>query len=175
MSIADARQNSVAWRAVQSKPRYEKVVAALLTEKGFEILLPTYTSRRKRSDRYVDLTVPLFPTYLFCRCRGTHLTPVLNTCGVVRVVGTRENPAIVDDEEIDRLSLMMHSKLDLEPWDFVSEGQLVKIQNGPLRGLTGIVIGRDPHKRKFLVSIMLLQRSATVSLQPEWVELEQSA
>jgi transcription antitermination factor NusG len=174
-SITEPRHDDLAWRAVQSRPRYENVVAALLAGKGFDVLLPTYATRRKRIDRYVDLTVPLFPTYLFCRCKGTHLAPVLNTVGVTKVVGTRNTPAIVDDEEIDRLRLMMHAKLDLEPWEFVSEGQLVNVQSGPLKGLSGIVIGRDCHKRKLLVSIMLLQRSAAVSLEPEWIEVEQSA
>lgn len=172
MWTSSIQQCGLPWRAIQLRPCYEKVAARLLVQKGYDVFLPTYVSRRKRSDRYVDLAVPLFPAYLFCRCEGARLSPLLNTSGVVRILGTRVNPAIIDDAEMDRLFAMTRANLDLEPWNFIADGQRVRIESGPLRGLEGIVTGRDPSKRKFLVSITLLRRSATVSLNPEWVAID---
>jgi transcription antitermination factor NusG len=175
MSNAVASQYARAWRAIQSRHFHEKIVARLLITKGYEVFLPTYRSLRKRSDRCIDLEVPLFPGYLFCRCEGAYLSPVLNTCGVTRVLGSRDNPAIVEEAEIDRLMVMTRSRLDLEPWTFVAAGQTVHIHSGPLQGIEGIVVGRDDRQRKLLVSITLLQRSATVSLKPEWLAARQAA
>ena len=91
--------------------------------KGYEVFLPTCKSRRQRSDRYVTLELPLFPGYLFCRCAEPHISSVLNTCGVLRVLGTRESPAVVNEEEIRHLATVTRAKLDLQPCAFITSGQ----------------------------------------------------
>jgi len=55
------------WFAVQTRSRYENLVATLLRGKGYELFLPIYKSRRRWSDRIKELELPLFPGYLFCR------------------------------------------------------------------------------------------------------------
>ncbi|HEV2988334.1 MAG TPA: transcription termination/antitermination NusG family protein [Candidatus Angelobacter sp.] len=172
MSISQTQRYVGSWRAIQSRPCYEKIAAQLLATKGYEVFLPVYQSLRKKSDRSVNLEVPLFPGYLFCRCDGSYVSPILNTCGVMRILGTRGNPAIVEESEIDRLMAMTRAKLDLEPWSFIESGQAVRIQSGPLRGIEGIVIARDDRRHKLLVSITLLRRSAIVSLDPQWLIVE---
>jgi len=52
-----------AWFAVQTRSRYENLVATLLRGKGYELFLPIYKSRRRWSDRikavsYTHLTLP---------------------------------------------------------------------------------------------------------------------
>ena len=141
----------------------------VLTEKGYEVFLPTCKSRRQRSDRYVTLELPLFPGYLFCRCAEPHISSVLNTCGVLRVLGTRESPAVVNEEEIRHLATVTRAKLDLQPCAFITSGQKVRIHRGPLCGVEGIITGFDSRRQKVVVSISLLQRSAAVSLEPDWL------
>src|SRR4051812_23329447 len=63
----DSTESNHPWFAVQVRPRFEKVVAHVLENKGFEHLLPLYSVSRQRSDRTVGLQLPLFPGYLFCR------------------------------------------------------------------------------------------------------------
>jgi len=106
-----------------------------LTEKSYEVFLPTCKNRRQRSDRYVTLELPLFPGYLFCRCAEPHISSVLNTCGVLRVLGTRESPAVVNEEEIRHLATVTRAKLDLQPCAFITSGHKVRIHRGPLCGV----------------------------------------
>jgi len=94
---------------------------------------------------------------------------VLNTCGVLRVLGTRESPAVVNEEEIRHLATVTRAKLDLQPCAFITSGQKVRIHRGPLCGVEGIITGFDSRKQKVVVSISLLQRSGAVSLEPEWL------
>jgi transcription antitermination factor NusG len=94
---------------------------------------------------------------------------VLNTCGVLRVLGTRESPAVVNEEEIRHLATVTRAKLDLQPCAFITSGQKVRIHRGPLCGVEGIITGFDSRRQKVVVSISLLQRSAAVSLEPEWL------
>jgi transcription antitermination factor NusG len=168
-SAAQAAGGTVPWRAVYLRPRYEAVSARYLTEKGYEVFLPTCKSRRRRSDRYVTLEIPLFPGYLFCRCASPHISAVLNTSGVLSVLGTRERPAVVNEEEIQYLATMTRANVDLQPWGFLTSGQKVRIHRGPLCGVEGIITGFDSRKQKVVVSISLLQRSAAVSLEPRWL------
>lgn len=168
-STSNGGLEAVPWRAVYLRSRYEAVSARYLTEKGHEVFLPTCKSRRQRSDRYVTLELPLFPGYLFCRCAERHISSILNTCGVLRVLGTRESPAVVNEEEIQHLATVTRAKLDLQPCAFITSGQKVRIHRGPLCGVEGIITGFDSRKQKVVVSISLLQRSAAVSLEPEWL------
>jgi transcription antitermination factor NusG len=129
--------------------RYEAVAARFLTEKGYQVFLPTCKSRRQRSDRSVPLELPLFPGYLFCRCAEPHISSVLNTCGVLRVLGTRESPAVVNEEEIRHLATVTRAKLDLQPCAFITSGQKVRIHRGPLCGVEGIITGFDSRKHHY--------------------------
>jgi len=171
-STSNGGLEAAPWRAVYLRPRYEAVSARYLTEKGYEVFLPTCKSRRQRSDRYVTLELPLFPGYLFCRCAEPHISSVLNTHGVLRVLGTRESPAVVNEEEIRHLAAVTRANLDLQPCAFITAGQKVRIHRGPLCGVEGIITAFDSRRQKVVVSISLLQRSAAVSLEPEWLTPE---
>jgi len=161
-----------AWRAVQTRPCHEKTATQHLQSRGYEVFLPTHHTRRRRTDRYVTLEIALFPGYLFCRCERARLSSVLSIPGVVRILGTRGQPAVLADVEIARLATIAQASIDVQPWKFTPSGTLVRLQAGPLRGLDGIVIGCDDRKEKLLVSVTMLQRSAVVSIDPGWLPIE---
>src|ERR1700680_3289427 len=84
--------NSVSWFALQIRSRWEGTTAGLLRDKGLETLLPPYTAKRKWSDRFKVVELPLFPGYVFCRFDVHDRLPVLITPGVISVVGRGKNP-----------------------------------------------------------------------------------
>jgi hypothetical protein len=55
------------WYALQIRPRFEKLAARHLNDKGYEGYLPVYTARRRWSDRMKSVEVPVIPGYTFCR------------------------------------------------------------------------------------------------------------
>ena len=55
------------WFALRVKSRTEKVVSTIARNKGYEEFLPLYQCRRKWSDRFKSVELPLFPGYVFCR------------------------------------------------------------------------------------------------------------
>src|SRR6476646_4058654 len=96
------------WYAVQLRARSEKFVSQVLQNKGFEHLLPLYSVSRKRSDRVVQLELPLFPGYLFCRLDlNSRLLSLFTTPGVVRLLGVGQTPSPVDDSEIDAIRTIL--------------------------------------------------------------------
>ncbi len=53
------------WYAIYTKPRWEKKVHHLLSEKGLEAYCPLNKVTRKWSDRMKTVEEPLFKSYVF--------------------------------------------------------------------------------------------------------------
>lgn len=156
------------WFALQVKCRHERTVAKALAAKGFEEFLPVNRSRHRWYDRFKNIDVPLFPGYVFCRFDLRYRLSVATTPGVVRIVGAGGSPVPVDDSEIDALQRAIDAGLNPESHEFLEIGTMVTIADGPLRGVNGILIQVNS-RRKFVLSVSLLQRSVSVEVDHEWV------
>jgi hypothetical protein len=75
------------WYALYTRHQHEKTVAELLTVKGFDTFLPLYTAAHCWKDRVKQLSLPLFPCYVFLRGPLERWLPVLTTPGIHTVVG----------------------------------------------------------------------------------------
>jgi transcription antitermination factor NusG len=156
------------WYAIVVKPRHEKRVADLLDHKGFDNLLPTYCSTRRWTDRVVEVSLPLFPRYVFCKFELQNKLAVLKTPGVMTVVGVANCPVPIVETEMAALHAIVRSRLAAEPWPFLERGQTVCVERGPLAGLEGILLELK-NKRRLIVSLTLVQRSVAVEMDGSWV------
>lgn len=154
---------AIKWFALQTKPRNEKQVERLLTNKGYECCLPIYRQKRRWSDRVIEIDLPLFPMYIFCRFSPSAVGKAISTPGVTRIVGFGGQYAEVEFEEIKALQLLGQSDLLREPWAYIPYGSLVQVETGPLTGAQGIVCSSED-KRRLVISVTLLQRSVAVQL-----------
>jgi transcription antitermination factor NusG len=159
---------AIPWFALQTKPRHEKQVERLLVHKGYECCLPTYRQKRRWSDRVVEVELPLFPMYVFCRFVSSAIGKAISTPGITRIVGFGGQPAEIRVEEIDALQLLTQSDILREPWTYIPDGTLVQVETGPLTGAQGIFCF-DEDKRRFAISVTLLQRSVAVQLSESTV------
>ena len=167
-SESDTAQSIYPWFALQVKPNAEWNVSAALRAKGYEEFLPAYRVRRKWSDRWKDLELPLFAGYVFCRFDPHNRLPVLVTPGVTSVVGLGKVPQAVDDREIDSLKSVIRSGLSAQPWPYLKIGERVRIQDGPLSGVEGLLLDIKPNRR-LVLSVNLLQRSIAVEVEDCWL------
>lgn len=151
------------WYAVRVKSRHEKAVCCALRNKGLDEFLPLYRARHRWSDRTVDLQLPLFPGYVFCRFGSGNWLPILTTPGVLKIVSIGRTPAPVDDKEIEAIETVLKSGLAAYPWPVPRVGDRVVIDGGPLSGLEGILSGlRKPDR--LVVTVTLLQRAVAVEI-----------
>ena len=155
--------NGVSWFALQIRSRWESSAADLLRGKGLEILLPTYTTSRKWSDRVKVVETPLFPGYLFCRFDVNNRLPVLITPGVISVVGRGKTPVAVDDAVIHSIRAAIGSGIHLEPWPYVEIGERVRIKHDVLDGMEGILTSFKGSHR-VIISVTLLRRSVALEI-----------
>lgn len=151
------------WYALHIKPRFEKLVTTQLDQKGYPTLLPTYTSQRKWSDRVKTLSLPLFPGYIFSRFNINARLPIVATPGVMRVLGIGRIPTPVNESEITAIQHIMDSCAHAEPHPYLTAGEMVEIESGPLQGLTGIIV-RVKNSDRLVVSVSLLMRSVAVEV-----------
>ena len=157
------------WYALKIRPRLEWVVAANLTAKGYDLLLPTYKSKRRWSDRIKTLELPLFPGYLFCQFDVATRLPILQTPGVCSIVGIGKCPEPINEAEIEAIRTVVDSGVTYQPHPYLSVGQLVQVEHGALTGLVGIVT-QVKNDFRLIISVNLLMRSVSVEIDRAWVD-----
>lgn len=140
----------------------------LLENSGFECFLPLSKSTRKWTDRLKEIELPLFPGYLFCRMNPNDRLPVLMIPGVMQIAGAGKTPIPVEEHEIAAIQQVEKSSVSTMPWPYLKIGNIAKIEEGPLRGLSGIVI-RIKSGLKLVLSVELLQRSIAVEIERNWI------
>src|ERR1700704_3013313 len=156
------------WFAILARTSREKTAGLLLENAGYECFVPTSKYTRHWSDRTKEVEVPLFPGYFFCRMNPHNRLPVLMTPGVMQIVGVGKTPIPVAEEEIAAIRLVGKSGLPTMPWPYLEVGHVVRIEEGPLQGLTGIVL-KIKSGLKLVLSVSLLQRSVAVEIDRTWI------
>ena len=151
------------WCAVQVAPRHETIVSTVLRTKGYEEFLPTYRVKRQWSDRRKEIEVPLFTGYVFCRLNSGIGWPIVTTPGVIRLVGTSREVAVIDDREIEAIQLVVKAGVKMEPCVYAKLGDRVRITDGPLNGVEGIVTGHK-NQQRLILSVNLIQSSVSVEV-----------
>lgn len=160
--------NLLPWYALRVKAHHEKAVSSWLRDKGYTEFLPLYCARRRWAGRFRSVRLPLFPGYTFCRFDPLNRSvPILTTPGVLSIVGFGKTYAPVDENEIAAIQAIFNSGLAAEPWPFLKAGDTVHIEEGPLRGLDGILL-QVPNGHRLVVSVTLLQRSVAVVMDRNW-------
>jgi transcription antitermination factor NusG len=156
------------WFAIAVKPRHEKRVAYVLDTKGYETFVPLYKHRHRRVSGVRDFDLPLFPGYVFSRFDLLQRLPVVITPGVNRILGVGATPTPVDAREITSLRTALDKALSAKTLPFFHAGGKVRICQGPLQGVDGIVVLVRGTPR-IVLSVTLLQRSVLVEVDSNWL------
>ena len=158
-----------AWYALRVRPRLEKQVSANLSGKGYELFLPLYRRKSHWSDRIKTLELPLFPGYLFCQFDVTKRLPILQTPGVISVVGIGKCPEPIDVVEIDAIRAVVCSGVTYQPHPYLTVGDAVRVERGALAGLVGLIT-QVKNDFRLIISVNLLMRSVSVEIDRSWVD-----
>ena len=152
------------WYAVYTRAQHQKQVATQLARQAVECFLPLYESVRRWKDRRVIVSLPLFPGYVFVRLERSDRIKVLQTPGVVNLVGFGGVPCPIPDAEMEALQTCLARRLRMQPHPYLSVGRRVCVKSGPLAGFEGILL-----RRKNCYRLVLSIDSISSSV---WVELD---
>jgi len=157
------------WYAVYTNARHEKRVTEYLSGRSVQCYLPSYKSVRRWQDRRKEIELPLFPGYVFVRIAYRSRLQVLTAPGVVQIVSFDGKPAPIREAEIETLRQGLSHTAGFEPHPYLKVGKRVRVRNGPLSGMEGILVRRKDGFR-LVLSIELIMRSVATEVDEADVE-----
>ncbi len=167
---AEACPNTqVNWFALTVRSQHERSVADQLAARALEAYVPLYRSRRRWSDRVKTIELPLFPQYVFGHFGFEDRLKVIAIPSVISIVGFGGIPSPISQEEIDLVKLLVGQDRPITPWPFLRVGQRVRVREGPMCGIEGILV-REKAAYRVVINIEMLQRAVAVELERDLLD-----
>lgn len=163
------------WFVLFVRSNQEKMTAHRLADHEIQHFLPCCRSVRQWKDRRVTLEMPLFPGYIFVRLLFTERTRVLTLPNVVSLVGVKNSPSVVSEEEISWIRRGIEHG-NAMPHPHLTVGQRVQIISGALSGMQGVLV-RKQNSSRVVVCLDSISRAFVVevdldSIQPLTPDLQ---
>lgn len=160
--------NTYFWHAVYVKSRAEKKAQTELQFKEIETFLPLQRKLRQWSDRKKWVETPLISGYLFVRASRKEYDLVLQSNYVVSYVRFEGKAAIIPDNQINYLRLMLKQySAEVEiTREKLKPGQKIEVIAGPMIGLRG-KLQKIKGKSKVAIELEELGYSAMVEILAE--------
>lgn len=160
------------WYALRVKSRYEELVKKALLAKSVDSLYLTYQQESRRKDRKKILTKAFFPGYMFIKAELTaelHLE-ILKCIGVSTILHDSNGPVAIPDEEIENILYLKDYEGQVVHIDSgISKGKRVRVIDGPLFGLVGIV--DESRKGQIRISVENIPGAVGISIPEDLLEL----
>ncbi len=165
-------QSIARWYALQTRSNLEKSVVTELTSKGIHTFCPSFSESHQWADRKKTIERPVFPGYVFTQfCDlSTDRLRVLQTNGVVRILGMGKMIEPIPDQQIDSIRRMLASGKVCFPHPFLHEGSRVRVRRGPLKDIEGTLI-RIKQQTRLVLSVDLISHSVATEVDLADVEV----
>jgi transcriptional antiterminator NusG len=162
------------WYVIHTYSGHElKVASALkqrvetmnLSDKIFEILIPTQDTFQIRAGKKLPVTEKIFPGYMLVKMTlddQSWLT-VRTTQGVTGFVGVGNKPTPISSEEVKTIQDFMSLEAPKYKAKF-SMGEAVKIIDGPFADFLGTIDNIDKDKGRLRVLVSIFGRETPVEL-----------
>jgi len=163
---------AIPWYVIHTCCHHEGRVEERLRQKGLEVFLPRFMQPSRRRDRKILLRIPLFPGYLFVQDTLETITylDIIKLPGVVRVLAGSGRLQPVPPETIESIRLALAGDRPYYPHCYLKRGERVRVVEGPLAGVVGIIMEAKEQKRKVVIEVELFRRAMAVELGDESVE-----
>ena len=146
------------WYLVYTKPRQETIAQENLQRQDYGVYLPKVRQMRRRRGKQEAVVEPLFPRYLFIHLdtQSDNWAPIRSTFGVASLVRFGSEPAQVHDALIEHLKAQ-EGQEGLHEWAEakIKVGDRVRVAEGPLKGVEGILLAKSGQERVMLLLEML--------------------
>jgi transcription antitermination factor NusG len=157
------------WYAVYTVPQHEKSALKQLQIREIESFLPAYETVRVWKNRQrMKLVLPLFPTYLFVHINSRERAKVLQSPGVLQIVGNSRECVPLPDSEVEFLRSDF-CRQRIEPYYDLVIGEKVCIKSGVMQGLHGTLV-RKSNSMQFVLTIELINQHAAIHVDAEDLE-----
>ena len=153
-------KQDVNWYLLQTKPNSHLIASKHLKQQKLEVFLPLIQKTSKTAQKFVTKLVPLFPSYLFFGSSSQSLNwkSINSTRGVARVVTLDGTYHPIQKEIINGLRSRCNDKGVFDLGSNISEGDYIKIENGPLNDFICQVEHIDSKQRVWVIIEIMQQK-----------------
>ena len=151
----------------------ENIKSKKLEDKISDVLVPIHEVTEVKRGKRVQRKKKFFPSYILVKMEMKkelyHM--IKNIHKVTGFLGTPGNPALVSDNEIEKiLGNIKEGSLVPDPILTFDVGEQVKVCEGPFASFTGLVEEVDEEKSRLKVSVSIFGRPTPVELEYNQVE-----
>jgi transcription termination/antitermination protein NusG len=167
------------WYIIQCYALYEQKVRDRIIQmqedefKGIveRVLLPEEETVEIKNNERKERVKKMFPGYLFVQMKPDETVWYLlrRLPGVAKLVGIKNEPTPVSEEEIDRILRQLGEKAKKIEVDF-ELNEVIKVISGPFRGYTGEISEINAERGKLKSLISIFGRETPVELDFDQVE-----
>ncbi len=167
------------WYILQCYALYEQKVRDRILQmmedefKGliFRVLLPEEETVEIKNNERKEKVKKMFPGYLFVQMKPDEGVWYMlrRLPGVAKLVGTKNEPTPVGEEEINRILRQLGEKMKKIEVDF-ELNEVIKVISGPFRGYTGPISEINAERGKLKSLISIFGRETPVELDFDQVE-----
>lgn len=168
MVTFDEQLENPYWYVLHTKCHHEKSAALRLEGKGFEPFVPVRTIVRKWKDRKKKVEFPIFPGYLFIKMPLIKKIEVLQTPGIVRIVG-QGRPETVSENQIHAIRTIIQAEFEYDPYPYLVPGIDVEVIRGPLKGVRG-VLEEKRSKHRLIINLEMINNCVATEIDAEDVK-----
>jgi transcription antitermination factor NusG len=149
-------ENIFNWYALYTKPRWEKKVAKLLDEQGYENYCPLNKVTKQWSDRKKVVLEPIFKSYVFVKVEEAQKWDLRKVNGVLNFVYWLGKPAVIRGEEIDTIRKFLNefSDVSVEQLDQLKVNATVRVKQGIMMNYQGLLIEVVGNKARVRIESM---------------------
>lgn len=156
------------WKVIHVKPRCEKKLANYCRLWGITYYLPLREKTRVVQRRKVKVSLPLFSGYLFVSFDLSRRLELLQSNLIVRILEPRSSVGLLRNLVMVRRALQINPSLESAPP--LKRGELVRILDGPFRGIEGRV-ERLAGTMKVVLNVEMIGQAIAVTANVEQVEV----
>ena len=157
------------WYVLYTFSKHEKKIATYLDQAGIEFFLPLQNIVKQWSDRKRQLTLPLFPNYLFVKTNASNFWKIRDINGVIRFVNDGRKPIPVSSNTIHSIQKVLKGNFRLEKF-LLGQGERVKVVEGPFAGVEGKFV-RYKNKNMLVIEIELVNSSVMLEINPLQIKI----
>lgn len=170
----DIQEKKPRWYIVHTYSGHENKVAKTLMQRVesmnfqgriLDVLVPTRETIKVRGGKKESINEKIFPGYIIVKMvlDDESWLLVRTTPGVTSFVGAQNKPTPVRDDEVEAIVAFVEQKEPVFKSAF-SEGEAVKITDGPFSDFLGTVESIDEAKGKLKVLVSIFGRETPVEL-----------
>ena len=150
MTVHDS---GTAWFLAQLRPNCGQIAERNLTRQGFRTFLPLEQGTARRSGRFVDALMPLFPGYIFVAVQKSagQWRTINSTYGVTRLISFGQQPAPVPLDIVSQLMLRCDAAGKLLPPRLLKPGDQVRVTAGPFAQFVAEIETIAPDRRVWVL------------------------